>query len=336
MRLTLILLLAMLFSSCERLLFQDDMSSIDPFENFDYLWNEVDQKYSYFELKNINWDSIRVEYFSKLYSEMPEDSLFKVLASMLVELRDDHTNLVSPFNISMYNVEFLGPQNFNFRIIKEHYLGSNIQYTGSLVHGFLHNNNIGYIRYASFTNGLSDRDLTYVLDIYKNTNGLILDLRSNGGGSIFNVPQLLARFVDSKQLVGYFRTRNGISHSDFCDKESFYVTPFSGMRYQKPVMILIDRGSYSATTFFALATKAIPNLILVGDTTGGGGGLPNGGQLPNGWTYRFSIGQLLDIHENNYAEEGVPPEIAVNFDWNNMAVDEIIERAVVEINSMTK
>ena len=66
-------------------------------------------------------------------------------------------------------------------------------------------------------------------------------------------------------------------------------------------------------------------------TTGGGGGMPNGGQLPNGWTYRFSISQLLDLDGNNYAEDGVPPDILVSFDWTDLTKDEIIERAIQEI-----
>lgn len=96
-------------------------------------------------------------------------------------------------------------------------------------------------------------------------------------------------------------------------------------------MVLIDRGSYSATTFFALATKAFKNIKLIGDTTGGGGGLPNGGQLPNGWTYRFSVSQLLDLNGNNYAEDGVSPDIKAAFDWNDLTKDEILERAIEEI-----
>ena len=330
----LILLLVIVFSSCENILFKDDMASTNAFENFNYLWREVDQKYSYFELKNINWDSIRNIYSSEIYPEMPEDSLFNVLSKLLIELRDDHANLVSPFNISMYNVDLQGPQNYNSRTIRESYLQSDIQYTGSLIHGFLKNNTIGYIRYASFMNRLNDNQLTHVLTRYKNTRGLILDLRENGGGSIFNVPHLLARFVNERIHVGYFRTRNGYEHNEFSDKEPFYITPYEGLRYQNPVMVLIDRGSYSATSFFALATKAIPNMVLVGDTTGGGG-LPNGGQLPNGWTYRFSIGQLLDIDEKIYAENGVPPEVLINFDWSNLNVDEVIERAIAEIEYKT-
>ncbi|MFN5371820.1 MAG: S41 family peptidase, partial [Bacteroidia bacterium] len=112
----------------------------------------------------------------------------------------------------------------------------------------------------------------------------------------------------------------------------FYYNPYDGIRYTKPVMVLVDRGSYSATTFFSLSTKAMDNVTLVGDTTGGGGGLPNGGQLPNGWTYRFSITRLLDLNKQNFAESGVPPDILASFNWNDLNRDEIIDRAIEEIN----
>jgi C-terminal processing protease CtpA/Prc len=73
------------------------------------------------------------------------------------------------------------------------------------------------------------------------------------------------------------------------------------------------------------------NVTLVGDTTGGGGGLPNGGQLPNGWNYRFSITQLVDLQGNNYAESGVPPDILASFNWSDLSRDEILDRAIEEL-----
>jgi C-terminal processing protease CtpA/Prc len=97
-------------------------------------------------------------------------------------------------------------------------------------------------------------------------------------------------------------------------------------------MMLIDRGTYSAGSFTALSTRAIPRITLVGDTTGGGLGLPNGGQLPNGWTYRFSITQTLDANLNNEYESGVPPDIRVITNLSDRTKDEVIERAKLEIN----
>jgi len=320
----------LIFSSCEKILFEPDLGSRDPLTNFDYLWEEVDKKYSYFELKNIDWDEVKNTYRPMLTANSTEEELFDVLANMLNELRDDHTNLISPFNVSRYNVVLTGPENFRQRTIAEFYI-PDIWLTGAFKHGFLENKEIGYIRYGSFLSEFSDEALDLILNRYQSTKGLILDLRANGGGNIFNIPKILGRFTDTKTLSGYSITRNGPNHNDFSNKENFFITPYSGVKYLKPVIVLIDRGSYSATTFFALATKAFPNITLLGDITGGGGGLPNGGQLPNGWTYRFSISQLFDLNGNNYAEDGVPADIQAAFDWNDLTKDEILERAILEL-----
>lgn len=329
-----ILFWAALLTSCNNLLFDKDLSSTDPFVNFDYLWSEVDSKYAYFELKNVDWDSLREHYRKKIYSSMSEDSLFAVMGSMLNELRDDHTNLVSPFNVSRYNAYLKGKDNFEYRIVKDIYLKGGEYTTESFRHGFLSTDNIGYIRYSSFMNMAGEGALDFMLDRYKKTKGLIIDLRENTGGNFANIPRILSRFITVKTLVMYNRTRNGKGRDDFGPFEPFYISPSSRIKYtNKPVVVLIDRGSYSASTFFALATKAIQNITLIGDKTGGGGGLPNGGQLPNGWTYRFSISQSYDLNKISYSEDGVNPEIFSELNWWDLRKDEIIERAVLYINS---
>ncbi|GCD77212.1 peptidase S41 [Thermaurantimonas aggregans] len=317
-------------SGCEKVLFEKDRASADPLVNFDYLWNEVDKKYSYFELKNIDWNAVRDTLRPKLSSQSSEFELFEILATMLNALRDDHTNLVAPFNVSRFNIELRSPANYNARTVQQYYV-PNGWVTGPFFHDFLAGGQVGYIRYSSFMSSFSGQQLDFVLNRYKDTKGIILDLRSNGGGSVFNVPLLLSRFTNERVLAGYTITRNGPGHSDFSKRESFYITPDGSVRYLKPVMVLIDKGSYSATTFFAVLSLALPNLTLIGDTTGGGGGLPNGGQLPNGWRYRFSVSQLLDLQGNNYAEDGVPPQIPASFDWSDLTRDEIIERALQEL-----
>lgn len=325
-----IMLGVILFSSCERVMFDEDLASSDPYVNFDYLWEQVDKKYSYFELKGIDWDSIRMAYRLQITDQMTEEQLFSVLVSMLNALRDDHSNLVSPFNISRYDLASTYPLNYHQRTIYDNYV-SQIRITGGFRHEFLLNHNIAYIRYSSFANMVDNASLDHIFTRYRDTEGMILDLRENGGGSLANVPLLLERFAEQRTLGAYSITRNGPERNAFGAKEPFYINVYNGVRYLKPVAVLIDRGSYSATSFFALLTKAFPKLTLIGDTTVGGGGLPNGGQLPNGWTYRFSVSQLLDLSSNNYAEQGVAPEIIATFDWADLSKDEIIERAIEHI-----
>lgn len=320
------------FAGCEKVLLEKDLASSNPRENFEYLWNEADKKYSYFDLKNINWDDVKNQYSDSIFDEMSEEQLFDVLAAMLNELRDDHVNLFSPFNVSVYNVPLNYQKSYNDRTIDEHYL-TEARYTGGFKHGFLDSGNVAYLRYNSFTSEVTKQDLDIVLSRYSETKGLVFDIRENGGGSIFNIPLILERFTRERKLAAYTITRNGENYTDFTEPSPFYLNQSEdGVVYNKPVVVLCDRGSYSASTFFSLLTKAFDHIKLVGDTTGGGGGLPNGGQLPNGWTYRFSVTQLLDLNYQNFAESGVPPEIYVTFNWNDLTRDEILDRAILELN----
>jgi len=330
MRTLLFVGLIFLASSCEQFLFEPDAGSRDPLENFDHLWSQADRLYSYFELKGINWNEVRSRYRPLLSATSSEQELFDVMAAMLNELRDDHTNLAAPFNTSRFNVALRSPENFSQRTLEKYYVPQAMM-SGAFLHDFLSNRQVGYVRYPSFIGEVTDEEMDFILNRYKDTRGLVLDLRANGGGDVFNLIRLLGRFTETKTLVAKNIVRDGPAHNDFSEPRNFFITPHDGIRYTRPVMVLIDRGAYSASTFFALATKAMPNLTLVGDTTGGGGGMPNGGQLPNGWLYRFSISQLLDLQGNNFAEEGVPPDIQAAFDWTNLTRDEILDRAVAEI-----
>ncbi len=321
----------LLFSSCEKVLFDEDHASTNPQENFEYLWNECNEKYAYFDLKGVDWDQVKAAYAAKIYPEMSEDSLFNVLGAMLKELRDDHANLVSNFNTSFYGVAYQAQDNFDWRIIVDHYISQDYYMSGPFAHSFIANNQIGYIRLSNFTRPVNQGSLDYILDRYKNTKGLILDLRENGGGSISNVFQILNRFVESETLVYYSRIKAGADHNHFTDASGTTVQPYDGIRYTKDMVVLTDRGTYSSGSLLALATKALPDVSLVGDTTGGGLGMPNGGQLPNGWRYRFSITQSLTLDKNPDYENGVPPDILISFHWNDLNKDEILEAAINEL-----
>jgi C-terminal processing protease CtpA/Prc len=210
-------------------------------------------------------------------------------------------------------------------------LPSNYYVSGPFAHDFLAERQVGYVRFSSFSGEVDNVNLDFVLNRYKDTKGLILDLRENGGGTPSDMFDLLSRFVDQRTLIYYSRLKSGAGPEDFTDPEPAYLDPHVGIKYDKPVIMLVDRGTYSAGSFTALATKAIANIILLGDTTGGGLGAPNGGQLPNGWTYRFSITQTLNLDKDPSFENGVPPDILAYFDWSDLSKDEVLENAISEI-----
>lgn len=321
---------ALCLASCERAFMIDDEPR-KPVSVFNYLWNKVDQQYAFFDIKGVDWDSVYEVYRPKVYDEMDNDSLFSVCAALLNTLQDGHTNLLSPFDVSRNDsvyYKMVAEKNIDPAVVTLNYLTINYHTTGSFTHNAIRNGEVAYIRYDSFSDNVNDLSLAYLLDRYKDCKGMILDLRQNGGGNIDNIRQLLSIFDNHGQPLYQTQIKSGPGHDDFSAMTTVYADTFSINPYTKPVAVLIDRGSYSATSFFSLCTKAYDNVKLFGDYSGGGLGLPNGGALPNGWTYRFSITRTLDMNGNNY-ENGVPPDVRVILDpaCTAQGVDNVIETA---------
>lgn len=326
--------LCLCFSSCEKAVFEDELGD-DPVTVFNYLWKEADEKYSFFEYKNIDWNQVKAKYQPLVKSNTQPVELFNICWAMLNELQDGHVNLIAPFNVSRYDFDLKGVDNYDERIIRESYLGIDYYQTGPLVHDFLNENKVGYVRYGSFTDQITNYQLDVVCSRFRDTKGLIVDIRENGGGSISNVFQLVNRFTDNKTLLYTSRIKNGRGRNDFSEAQSAYAEPYSGLRYTKPIMLLVDRASFSASSFFTLGMSQLDNVTVIGDTTGGGLGAPSAGQMPNGWTFRFSVTETLSPDGQNY-ENGVPPDIYVKMqpaDWIGRR-DPVIDKAIEQINSL--
>lgn len=102
----------------------------------------------------------------------------------------------------------------------------------------------------------------------------------------------------------------------------------TGMMLDKPVVVLINRHSYSATNFFSAFMSNIPNVTLIGDRSGGGGGVPVSFELPNGWKFRISVTRTYLPNGYNI-EEGIEPDIyqSTGPEDELKGIDAIIERA---------
>ena len=329
-----LIVLAFAFTSCERAFMEQDEPS-NPVNVFDYLWNQLDQQYAFFDVKNIDWDSVREVYRPMVNDNMSNYSLFRVCAAMLNTLQDGHTNLISGFDVSRNDsvyYKMYAEKNIDENVVLLNYLTVNHHTTGSFMHNAIRNGAVAYIRYSSFSDYISEGSLKYLVNRYKNCKGMVIDLRQNSGGSISNIAALLSIFDNHKQLLYQSQAKLGPEHDAFSEALSVYAADSSLLgkhnAYTKPVAVLIDRGSYSATSFFAICTMAYDNIRLFGDYSGGGLGLPNGGVLPNGWTYRFSTTRTLAIDGRNY-ENGVPPDVRVLLDpaCTAQGVDNVIEVA---------
>lgn len=301
-----------------------------PLGNMEALWHTIDTKYCFIDEKGIDWADIREEYHAKAAALPADDerALFDLLAGMLDSLHDGHVNLYSPFDVSRNRTWYEGyPANYNAAIVYGgRYLTSGYKTAGGIRYNRIADGKIGLIRYESFQDGFSALNMAYVLQYFKDCRGLIVDVRSNGGGSLEYARRLAAVFFSESRTVGYWSHKTGEAHNAFSPLESMIIdTADMPVRWLRPTVVLCNRTSYSATNFFVSAMRYADNALLIGGTTGGGGGMPMSYELPNGWTVRFSSIKMYDADKHSI-EEGIEPHVPLNLETGD--TDNIIEYAI--------
>lgn len=320
---TLLLVLTYTISSCYR----EDKINNSPQGNYDALWKIIDEKYCYLDVKQIDWDEVYIKYLPRVKERMTNDQLFDLLTDMLAELKDGHVNLSSSFNLgrewSWYEDY---PRNFDEAIIEE-YLGNDYRISGGVKYKIL-NDNIGYMYYSSFQSPIGHGNMDHILDYLSLCDGIIIDVRHNGGGSITNSDVIASHFTNTEVLTSYIMHKKGKGHSDFSEPYPITLKPANGIKWQKEVVVLTNRRTYSAANDFANSMRYLPKASLMGDTTGGGGGLPFTSELPNGWSVRFSASPMLSA-DKEHTEFGIVPETSVGMTLEDKlkGIDTIIETA---------
>lgn len=297
-------LLLVAFSSCHGI----EEWADDPRGNFDALWTIMDEHYCFFSEKDVDWDEVYVRYSGKISDKMTGEELFNVCADMLNELRDGHTNLAAPFNVSYYREWWSAyPQNFDRRLIRQYYFNFNYLSAAGMDYGILPEN-VGYIYYSSFSSSIGEGNLDYVLSYFATCDGLIIDVRDNGGGDMTNVETLVRRFIKQRTLAGYISHKTGPGHNDFSEPYAYYYDPAPQGRvmWGKPVVILTNRSTFSAANNFVSVMKLLPGVTVAGATTGGGSGMPYSSEIPCGWSVRMSACSVLDA-QGRTTESGVEP-----------------------------
>lgn len=308
----------------------------DPYGNFDALWTSIDEHYCFFKYKDVDWKAVGERYRAKLQPKMTSKELFDVYSEMLKELKDGHTNLVSPWDVSRYWIWEKYPVNYDQRVIDEHYLNFEYKKACGIKYGVLRNN-YGYMYYGDFSVSIGEGNLDMILGALASCDGLVIDVRSNGGGLLTNVEPIVARFITEKIYAGAISHKTGPGHNDFSKPYDYYFSPApSGrVKFSKPVVVLTNRASFSATNNFVSIMKSLPQVKVVGDVTGGGCGLPFTSEMPNGWSVRYSASAITDP-SGNLTEFGVEPDYKVDMTPQEIAEgrDAILEKAFEVLNNL--
>ena len=197
---TSIYLLTVLCSLCMITSCVDEDEFADtPRGNFEALWKILDEHYCFFDYKKemhgVDWNDVYARYSVQMDDRMSEAQVFEVLCNMLAELRDGHVNIYASFDQGRYwkwHEDY--PSNVSDTLLRK-YLGTDYKIASGMKYRKL-DDNIGYIRYSSFSNGVGDGNLDDVMFALATCNGLIIDIRGNGGGMLTTAEKMAARFTD--------------------------------------------------------------------------------------------------------------------------------------------
>ena len=278
---------------------------------YDQFWQAFSDYYPYFTHKEVNWQAMYHVYKPLLDSVNTEEELFDLLQQMVYKLKDGHVLLESPFQRYLYQDWYY--TQFDGSLIYVKYLSDTLfePYHGRFSYGTI--GSILYVHLNSFNGPVEPyKELSKLLQNQpSNQIGLILDLRTNGGGSDINAHEIAQNFVSQKTRIRWMRYRNGPGYHQFSPWISNELSPTENP-YIKPVVVIVDRSVFSAAEDFVLAMQQFPQVTVIGTYTGGGSGNPMNWELPNGWMVRIPRWQVgHPITKELYEGIGIRPDSLV-------------------------
>jgi hypothetical protein len=304
------ILLVLLFPACADLIV-NPAAGDQNVPDFEAAWQVVDSVYPYLAFKNIDWDSIHVVYRTRA-EQARGDEIYQVLNDLLGELRDGHV-YYQPAGGVFEIYPFLPPRQRRDRhayspFVIRRYFDDELQLSpnGKIEYGILPDN-IGYAVLGDFHEDYLSSEFPAVLEYLRNSQGLILDVRHRKGGGYDQVEAVVSRFLTAQlEKPELYLLGNRIDLSPF--------TPQGPFAYTNPVVVMINGSTFSAGELFTEVMKQLPNVIALGDTTGGGSAGSHeeeSQRLPSGKRIHIGTTDLRRYDGLPWEWLGVPPDVRV-------------------------
>jgi carboxyl-terminal processing protease len=177
---------------------------------------------------------------------------------------------------------------------------------------------VGYVLFSSFDQGAHAELRSEIDRLYREgAEGLILDLRGNGGGRLDEAIASASVFVEDGDIV---TTRGRTTGEEVYDALGDAIDP-------KPTVVLIDGGTASASEILAAALSEYDLATLVGETTFGKGTVQESVPLPDGSAINLTVAEYFTSEDVSIADDGIPPDVEEKADLKTDR-DEALDRAL--------
>lgn len=172
-------------------------------------------------------------------------------------------------------------------------------------------NDIGYIRLSSFISKNAGKEFEDFLQKNRNKKGYIVDLRSNPGGLLSNAIYISSLFLPRGIIV------STVDRDGYKETQKASGSPITN----KPLVVLINKGSASASEILSGALKDNKRAVLVGETSFGKGLVQEINKLPNNSGINITIQKYLTPNGTDINKKGIDPDIKVT-----LSDDDIINK----------
>jgi len=190
------------------------------------------------------------------------------------------------------------------------------------------NDSVAYIRLSQFGDNTNDEwvQIANTIDLARKNNpgvkGVVLDLRNNPGGYLTDAVFIASEFVKSGVIV---------MQEDRSGNRNKLSVSRRGLLTDFPVVVLINKGSASASEIVAGALRDHNRATLVGETSFGKGTIQQADELGGGAGLHITIAKWLTPDGTWVHIKGLEPDVKVDVDAKNQAHDLQLEKAVAEL-----
>lgn len=186
---------------------------------------------------------------------------------------------------------------------------------------------IQYIRLSSFISKNAASEIETILNASKNKNGVILDLRSNPGGLLNNAISISDMLLRGGAIVSTvdrdrYKDTTRARYNQICNK---------------PMVVLINKGSASASEILSGALKDNNRATIIGEQSFGKGLVQEINKLPGESGMNITIQRYLTPSGTDIHKKGITPDIVVELTKENVeAKDDVqLKKAIEVLEKMT-
>ncbi|MEL6381098.1 MAG: carboxyl-terminal processing protease CtpC [Cyanobacteria bacterium J06626_18] len=161
---------------------------------------------------------------------------------------------------------------------------------------------VGYIRLTQFSNNAAGEMREAIEDLEtQDVSGYVMDLRSNPGGLLYSSIEIARMWLDEGTIVSTVN-RQGVVEEEAANSRSLT---------DKPLVVLIDGGSASASEILSGALQDHDRAQLVGTNTFGKGLVQSVRSLPDGSGVAITIAKYLTPSGRDINKQGIEPDFVV-------------------------